>query len=228
LGIDVDSGAFEDLSLTVTNTIAKGNLYDVQLDAQESTSTARLVSTHSDYSTTNPIHGNPAAVTSIARSRDVSTAPVFRAGTFIPTTESATVDAGSNADVTKDETDLSNNPRWLGKATDIGAYELPEAPKVKALKVTARHASKIATTVKVNTEGLGSALELLAVHHGHTMHSHPTSIPPGHGAVKVAISVHGLKHHTSYKIRVVATNPAGSAATPKRKVTTRSGRHRRH
>jgi hypothetical protein len=210
------------LSVSVFNSIIHGGDVDLEAQAFEGASAAIAVS-HSDYATTRTAgDGSTAAINPFAG--NVRTPPKFvnaAAGKFGEVAGSATINAGGTTPTTT-PTDVLGNPRLLGSAPDMGAYEFLQRPAATGLKATKRTTHVVHVTVRVNPEGLATHVVLLARFGQHHVRSHVVSAGSGRKARSVHLVLRGLESGRTYIVQAVATNKAGHKRAHTRSVTTRS------
>jgi hypothetical protein len=168
-------------------------------------------------STTDP--GGSGAINS--DSSDIHTAPVFvdankqdyREAATSPTVDIGEPDSGH-------DTDLANLPRTLGRAPDMGAYEFPEKPAIRALHAKAKTATTVWLTETVNAEGLITRVKptvATAVKSASTRrrpdrlaHIKFSSVRvTGNSNKRVSVKLTNLRPHHTYRLLVIAHNAAG-------------------
>jgi hypothetical protein len=205
--------------VNVSSSIFVGTTYDVGVSAAAG-GQAEINISHSRYATLAPVAAKEAATVNDVGG-NIKTAPVFvnaAAGNYREQASSPTVDAGTkDPDFT---TDLADNPRSIGTAADMGAYELLVPPKVVAIRVTGIGKHSVSTKVTVKPLGLPGHLRILAKSGHHHMKSHPVAFAKSNGQRTVDISVHGLARHTTYQLQGAATTKGGHDTSPSTTVTT--------
>jgi hypothetical protein len=219
IGIHLTAGHHVTYQVTATNTITVGTKYGVEAEATTASSYAIVKLDHCDAGQLRATF--PQGTATISSTNNVDDPPVFvdpAAGDYRVKKSSPTVDAG--ADVAGGDTDLAGNPRVLGSAPDIGAFELPEKPDVKKFKVgkVTKHAARF--SIKVNPEGLATKTSLVVRKPGKNLT--PKPVRAGHGRTfgVVRLAVHGLKHDTKYQVVAKATNSAGQAVSASKSLHT--------
>jgi hypothetical protein len=208
------------VTVDATNSIIHGTTTDVIADT-EFNARATVTLSHSDYVTTQASANatGPAAVN--GDNSDIKAAPRFvnpTAGDFRERAGSPTINRGV-ADPTG--TDVAGNPRTLGSAPDIGAYEFLPKPAVSHLKTrkVTRHIAHL--SVRVNPQGLHTTIYLIAALHGKVRDtSYPVSAGKGRKPITAHLTLRGLHAHTRYVVHALATNQAGHGASAKRHVKT--------
>jgi hypothetical protein len=219
-GIDLGGTPAPHLYVTVTNSIIHGAAADLAEATPQSGQLERITIAHSDYKTAYPT--SPGTGESfVVGVGNVSAAPKFvnAAGrNFAERPTSPTVNNGA-ADSGHD-TDLAGNPRTLGSAPDMGAYELPQRATVAKPKVSRKKSTSATLTVSANPEGLATTIRFFAVHGHDTISSATAKAGAGLTSRSVRLVVHGLRKHTKYSIYAVAKNSAGTTKSAKVTVTT--------
>ena len=131
-----------------------------------------------------------------------------------PANGSLVIDAGG--DVGPGETDVLGNPRALGRAPDIGAYEYqPSMPCVARMQVYPMESGLLVDTA-VNPHGAGTTI---TIQWGPTT-AYGTSFPPrgwlldGTLAVPLFTTIPDLAAGVTYHFRVMATNAFGTVYGP--------------
>jgi hypothetical protein len=201
-GVFVGAGFFgsgESVNATIVNTIARatgsGGI-DIAAVGTGGGMAAASVS-HSNYSSTS------GSITDDGTSQTAT--PAFAnasAGDYHEAPSSPTIDAGTDTGVFLVETDLDGNPRTVGSATDIGAYQY-FAPVVSTLAVTAITTAGATLNGSIVRRGpSGSAqFEFGATSaYGLTVAAGP--VPEGGGPVEVSATVSGLPPGTLFHYRV--------------------------
>jgi hypothetical protein len=124
------------LEITATNTIIRGGGADIKTHIEASgggTQALAVTLDHSNYATVDTSMGG--TVTAPNTATNQSAAPLFvdAAGDDLhEAAGSPTIDAGAT-DPANGATDLDGNPRTIGPATDIGAYEFIPPPTCNPL-----------------------------------------------------------------------------------------------
>jgi hypothetical protein len=122
-------------TLTLTNSIAEGAS---DLRTEDGNGAGRIVVSNSNFDTT-----KAATAGAITGSANQSAPPLFvnaASGDFRPAPGSPTIDAGAPGDL--GALDLAGNPRVLGPAPDIGAYEFVPPGELTSLAVLRRHSHR--------------------------------------------------------------------------------------
>jgi hypothetical protein len=197
------------LTVSVDNSIVHGRGVDLEAQAFEGAPAVVAVS-HSDYETTQTGgDGSTAAINPAAG--NIKAPPTFvnaSANNFAEAAASPTINAGGTTP-TSTTTDVLGNPRVLGSAPDMGAYEFLQRPTASGLKVTKRTTHAVHITVAVNPEGLSTHVVLTARLGKHHLSSHAVSAGTGRKSHAVHLVLHGLDPGRSYTVHAVATNKAG-------------------
>jgi hypothetical protein len=219
-GIDLGGTPAPHLYVTVTNSIIHGAAADLAEATPQTGQLERITIAHSDYSTRYP--ATPGTGESfVVGAGNVSAAPKFvnaAGGNFKEQRGSPTVNKGA-ADSAHD-TDLAGNPRTLGEAPDMGAYELLQRPVVANLTVTTKRVTSATLTVSANPEGLATTVQLRAVHGQVTISPPAVKVGAGIATKRVRLVVRGLARRTKYTVYAVARNAAGTVKSAKVTVTT--------
>jgi hypothetical protein len=205
--------------VTVSNSIAIGaeDLGGINA-AQGSDPTAIVIVTvsHSDASQTES--NNQSTVNT--DDTDTDQPPVFADatdGNFTEEPSSPTIDTGAKDPA--HDTDLAGRPRTLGKAPDMGAYEVPEQPTITKIKVKRRTSSSLTVRVTIDAEGLTSHVGVTATKGLSAQLSRQMPVT-GDKPTTVKLTITGLKHKSSYVVQAEASNAAGSVNSPKVKAHT--------
>lgn len=205
--------------VNVSSSIFVGTTYDVGVSAATG-GQAEVNISHSRYATVAPVAAKEAATVNDVGG-NIKTAPVFvdaAAGNYRENASSPTVDAGTkDPDFT---TDLANNPRSIGPAPDMGAYELLVPPNVIAIRVTGIGKHSVSTKVTVKPFGLAGRVRILADAGHHTKKSHKVTVASSNQQRTVDVKVHGLARHTTYQLRAAASSKGGHDTSPPTTVTT--------
>jgi hypothetical protein len=182
-----------------------------------STGPATITIDHSDYSsTTNGTHG-----TITPGAGNIDDDPVFvdpATNNYQEKAGSPTVNAGSSAPA--GDTDLAGNPRTLGSAVDMGAYERLQKPGLKKLTVGKVTKHSVHLSVKVNPQGLAATVRAVIRKPGPNLTSKLVSAGHGRSYVRVDLVVRGLKRHTTYHAVAIARNSAGDKTSAAKKLHT--------
>ncbi len=219
LADEIDSA--NTVNVTVTNSIIHGAGDDIAtIAASGGTASVNLV--HSDYRATATSKTGLGTGVITGGATDIAAAPKFihpAAGNYQEKAGSPTINAGATDPAAG--TDLAGNPRTLGPAPDIGAYEFLQKPTTHALTITRKNAHTAHLTVRVNPEGLSTTVKLVATGGGKHVTSPTVSAGSGRTTSTVHLTLHGLSGHTGYKIHAVATNKAGHTHSAKKSLTTK-------
>jgi hypothetical protein len=221
LGVAGENGI--DFEVAVTDSVIRGTAHDLEVSANSAASTTVTID-HSDFrpSTTSKEGISPTTVNS--NHTDVTGAPRFlnaATGNFRERPGSPTVDAGAPF-IQDPKTDLAGDPRLLGKAQDIGAYEFLPRPLVKRPSVAGLGAHRVRTRITVNPERLPTKVRLVAVHDGRKAIGRPISAGSGPADKKLRLTLGGLKAQTRYVVYVVAVNKGGTTKSKRRIVHTKA------
>lgn len=202
--------AFFPLQVTSTDSIFDGTT-DIETSAQGANGAVTFTADHSDYTTTDDTRGG--AITPPGTATNISTPPLFvnaATGDLHEAPGSPTVDVGV-ADPFGSPTDLDGVPRAIGAGTDIGAYEQVQAPAVGAGSTTGVTQTGVTVTAEVNPNGGDTQVH---VDYGTTTAYGNSTTPIDAGtaadAAAVSIPLSGLSAGTTYHLRVVAVNAAGT------------------
>jgi hypothetical protein len=193
-------------SITMENTIAHGTNDDLDAYADMG-GTASIDAGYSNYATTS-------GTINTSEGHNQTTAPALSDpadGDFHELASSPTVDAGV-ANSLADPEDLDGNPRSLGAAPDIGAYELVVPTSTTGTAAVA--GSGVTLNGTVNPDGL--AVTACRFEYGVSPSlgsSTPCTPDPGSGSAAVAVSaaLSGLVPGTTYSYRLVATDANGTS-----------------
>jgi hypothetical protein len=211
------SGGTASLTADVTNDILHGSAVDIEAVNGGLSSTALVFVRHSDFNPTRTIGGD--AIDS--DSTNISAPPVFvdaSHGDLREQPSSPTVDAGASRPA--GTLDRLGHPRAIGKAPDIGAYELLVRPTVTKLRVTRRTRHSIIGYVRGNGRGLPTHVTVVVRRHGHLIAALKAPQTPAH-SFKAHFALHFLRRHTTYRLRAVVHSIGGTARSPVKRVSTR-------
>lgn len=204
-GVDTSVSDGRSLDLSFTNSILQGKQHDVHASATNGASST--VSTdHSLYRPTTvattgaTVNGSASDVLGKAKFANLT------ARDFHEKHTSPSIDAGGTAP--SDDTDLAGNPRTLGAAVDIGAYEFLPSPQVGRLRLAELDRRTATFAVRVNPEGLDTQVVLVARHKLHTVTSQVIDAGDGRTAKTLRWSFR-LDPETKYHVRARATSQAG-------------------
>jgi hypothetical protein len=210
-GMGISTYASDDVTtnIAVTNSIVKGAGVDIYSDTSNAGSSATVNLSYSDYTTTD--HGSGGGTTTVtAGPHNISAPPTFVSAAelnFKETPASPTVDKGSTA-LAPQGHDIAGNPRTLGKATDIGAFELLPAPSGAKVKVKATGKGEIKLAVSANPHGLATTAVIVAVRHGKKSTATP-SLGSGIKKKTIHFSLSALKRHATYRIHLTVKSAGG-------------------
>jgi hypothetical protein len=208
VGANVEQNSTGSLTMAIDNSIVKGNSTDVVLSA--STGEASIDITSSDVATTKKVK-EPGTETIRRAKTDVSAAPRFvdaATGDYAEKASSPTVNKGAADD--PHDTDLAGNPRTLGSAPDLGAYEFRQKPGQAKVTVTKVTKTTIEVTARINSGGATTTLRATATHAAITRRSSSSAGHSGHLPWTAHLTIRHLKPHTRYAVAVTATNEVGS------------------
>ena len=225
-GLSVANATGSTGSTTVTNSIVHGGGGDIELATSGAGAAITLTLDHDDYATLHSSRADGSSITVVRPAGNRSAAPKFvnaASGDFREAAGSPTIDAGA-ADT---GTDLAGRPRTLGSRPDIGAYELPERPRVSGVHVIKRTAHGLTIGASVLPGGYATTAKVVATHHGHHFSSATKSAGAGTTPKTMSFTVRGLHPHRTYHVSVVATNHVGTTKTAPKTVATKR-LHRRH
>jgi hypothetical protein len=222
IGVKVDAGENSTATLDVTNSIFHGGATDVIAHTETPTSTATIALNHSDYASVNSTSPMGSA-TITGDPSNITTPPTFvnaASFDFAESRGSVTIDHGATDPA--GDTDLAGNPRTIGSAPDIGAYEFALPPTTGKVVITKKTPHTVHAMVKVNPKGDPTSVELFAISGTHHFHSRLVSAGAGSSATAVSLVVKGLKPHSKYHVHTVATSSGGHASSPTKTVHTRT------
>jgi hypothetical protein len=163
------SGSFNEVQGTIvaTNSIFRGSVDpDVDVITSEG-QTITLTLNHCDFAT--KVLTDGFGTVDYSASHPVAARPKFSGpNRFEEAPGSPTINAGV-PDPASDRTDLDGNVRTIGKAPDIGAYEVTQKPTVSALKVAKPTVgvTTAAASVTVGAGGLATAIRYELTQAGH-------------------------------------------------------------
>jgi hypothetical protein len=118
-------------TLLLSNSIARGGAFDLRADDSPA-GPGNITVSNSNFTT-----GSEKGAAAISGAANQTSAPLFldaAAGDYREAPGSPTIDAGSSEGI--GPLDLAGNPRLLGSAPDIGAYEFVPAPPPAAAALT--------------------------------------------------------------------------------------------
>lgn len=204
-----------DVATNVSNTILAGTGGDIRLGVTGAGSTTVNVK-HSAY--------RPQATTVVDGqlvdgAGNVSATPQFvsaATGNFEELPTSPTVDAGGPSPVA--DVDLANLPRTIGKATDIGAYELAVPPSIHGFRVLKVRRRSATITMRVDGEGLPATDAIVT-----TSRQEQVTTPdrPVTTTRMTKLRLHHLARHRHYAVRILARSVGGTSSSLRRAFTTR-------
>jgi hypothetical protein len=203
------SGSGGNAAVDLTNSIVQGGNYDIEVTAVTGAS-ATVTPSHSNYET--HLIGDSGGPATLAEgSGNITTKPAkfldAGSGNYAEFPTSPTANHG--APVASGQLDLAGNPRTIGAAPDIGAYELLQTPDLRKVSVTSTTSHSAHLSVRLNTEGLKSSVKVF-VHHK-TVTKSAGSVD---GWASIHVTIKGLSAHTTYHYEVRVTNAAGYGQTP--------------
>jgi hypothetical protein len=214
------------LTVGPTDSIIRGTQQDVDASADSGASVDVDVN-HCAFRSGHSSAVDPAAIHN--QGGNTSSDPRFvkaSAGDFREAAGSPTIDKGLQR--VGHPTDLAGNPRNLGKANDMGAYEFLPKPQVGKIHVSRKTAHSVKVKVGVNPDGLATAVRLIARHgHGHKT-SHRVQTGDGKSSRSLQLKVRGLKAGTKYHLVVKATNAGGTKTSHGKSVTTKGKSKPKH
>jgi hypothetical protein len=220
VALHADAGQHVTLNVAAVNSIVRGDAISAVAESTTPTSHVTVTLDHCDSGPTEV--KNPKGTADLTTTNNVSDPPVFvnaSVDDFREQASSPTVDAGAN-DPQSGTTDLAGLPRVLGKAEDIGAFELPQAPKLKKLKIHKVTKHAVHVTLKVNPRGLPTTVAVtLTGGHSGTGAGRPAG--SDNTVRKLHLVIKPLHKHTKYKIHASATNDGGKTTLPKQVVHTK-------
>lgn len=205
VGVDTEASDGRELDVTFTSSIIQGKQHDLRVSATDG-ATSSIATNYSLYrpttvvATGGTVSGAPSNRVGKAKFADVSV------GDFHETRTSPSIDAGGPAP--SDATDLAGNPRTLGAAADIGAYEFLPSPQVGPLKLAELDHRTATFAIRVNPEGLDTQVVLVARHKLHTVLSQVIDAGAGRTPKRLRWSFL-LDPETKYHVRARATSQAG-------------------
>jgi hypothetical protein len=205
--------------VTVSNSIAIGATDLGGLSAyQGSDQSASVVVTVSHSDVSQYVTTNNSKIDFDAT--DTQRPPVFADatdGNFSEEPSSPTIDTGASDPA--HDTDLAGRPRTLGKAPDMGAYEVPEEPAITKIKAKRRTSTSLTVRVTIDSEGLGSRVDVTATKGLSARLSRPITVT-GDQPRTVKLTISGLKAKSSYSVQAEASNAAGTVSSHKVKTRT--------
>jgi hypothetical protein len=219
-GLLNEAGTKTNLKVRVTNSILHGGTIDAEAQTTALTGTSTIVLRHTDLRTSKSA-GSTGFPAIDADGTDIHKAPKFvkpGADNFAERPSSPTVNAGASAS----GTDILGRPRWIGRAPDMGAYELRQPPLVAGLVSTTSASHTAGLVVRVNPEGLATKVTVKAVLAGRPTVTATKKAGAGRATVVVHLKISGLRAGSTYKMTATATSAGGSAHTQKKSLHTRA------
>ena len=211
VALEIDNGCCGALTtLDATNTIARGDVYDALVDASGGSATMTL---HYSDARVAMEHTQGTGGTPTLNDGDhpMHADPVFGSSTdYSEAATSPTIDAGT-ADPASGSLDLTNLPRTIGPATDIGATEFTGAAPTAATGA----AGVTGPTTATLTGGVapGDQQTTWYFNYGTTAAYGSTSpvqtLAPTMASQPVSAALGGLAPDTTYHFQLVATNALG-------------------
>jgi hypothetical protein len=219
-GLLDQAGTQTNLKVRVTNSILHGGKIDAEAQTTAVTGTSTIVLRHTDLRTSKSA-GSTGFPVIDADGTDIHKAPKFvkpGADNFAERPTSPTVNAGAS----ESGTDILGRPRWIGRAPDMGAYELRQPPLVAGLISTTSASHTAGLVVRVNPEGLATKVTVKAVLAGHPTVTATKKAGAGRATVVVHLKLSGLRAGSTYQMTATATSAGGSAHTQKKSLRTRA------
>lgn len=193
--------------INIRNSIASGaNGCDIKGEIGDGLSTVTYNVDHSQYV-------DEVGSVTFNNTADVVSAPSFVDridGDLREAAAAGSIDRGSNA-APHGSIDLAGNPRVLGSAVDIGAYEHLIRPSLGKLSITARTKHSISAAVAVNPHGLPTAVQLAVARHGYTIVLDPKSAGAGTKPKTVKFTLGDLPRHAKCKVYAIASSAGGTS-----------------
>ncbi len=210
------------LEVLATNVIARGGAEDVSVESLDlgGAMTIEATLSHSNFASTHTAGTGTAKI--VEGAGDQRTPPKFANAAeddFHEAAGSPTIDAGIT-EAADGSTDLDGDPRTIGPATDIGAYEAAEPPTLSAnASAFGRTTALIGASVNP-----GFAATSVQAFVGPSVSAEVPSVvqnvAAGLSPVSLSFPLGGLRPGTVYHFHVVATNSMGSVSTPDQTFTT--------
>lgn len=176
---------------------------------------AHIVFHNSNYDARMQLNG-PATATAPGTDGNQTAAPLFvnaPGGDFEEAPGSPTIDAGLT-EAANGETDLAGRPRTIGPATDIGAYEAPEAPTLAAGAVSSLTTATATLNVSVNPNYDPTSVQaFIGTSTGTETALTVQSLPLGIAPVALSFPAGSLAPGTLYHFHFTATNGVGVVST---------------
>jgi hypothetical protein len=219
LAVEGDGGT---TAVTATNSIFKGVGDDVAFIPEGDDEHESIMLHRCDFATSYFVNSPGVTTESITvDNTDVKAAPKFAgasSGDFRERAGSPTINRASS--VPASDTDLAGQPRTLGKAPDMGAYEFLQKASVSSPKLSKKKSTSVKVAVAVNPEGLASKVRVVATHGRLTISTRTLSAGKSRSAKKLTFGLSKLRAHTKYSIHVVAVSAAGTTKSSTKKFTT--------
>jgi hypothetical protein len=201
----------EAMTLEVTNTILRGDVYDIE-DEERKPGAPATVNLH--YSDARPAKElKTGSLATISEDHPTHGEPLFVSPTDLrEALGSPTIDTGA-ADAASGLLDLAGLPRTIGPAADIGAYEfqgIAPSATTGAPSAVGQAGASLAGTV-----GAGDLTSTWYFNYGPTTaygsRTGALSLPGLFATQPVAATLAGLKAGSTYHYQLVATNGLGTA-----------------
>lgn len=227
VGLQIGSGTGATVTGTIRNSILRGAFADVYA-TPDSGSTTVVDLGHTDSRPDHQSSAGSGTATFTNSGGNIATAPTFvdaAHGDYRETASSPTIDKGRS--VAAADTDLAGNPRTIGAAPDMGAYEFLTKPHVGTIHNAHEATHTVQQRVRVNPEGLATSVRLFARHGHQRVKSHRVSAGHGRTNTSVHLKLHGLHAGTKYHVVAKAKSVGGTTTSHRKTVKTKHGHHRR-
>lgn len=199
------------LNALLVNTIAQGVSTGLSVMTDSSASVSSVA--HISYSDIPTRTTSGTGVTIDDQGHNLTAAATFAnlaGGDLHELASSVTVNNGVD-DAANGTVDLDGNPRSLGPATDIGAYEFPEAPTATTSAATSVHTTDAQLSAQVNPQGLPTTVSFqYGTSSAYGASTTAQSVGSGRSSQAISAALSGLAPMTTVHYRVVAVNAAGS------------------
>jgi hypothetical protein len=208
--------------VTATDTIFRGPK-DIRTYAAAAPALVTVTAGHSDYALVETL--GEGSVTAPGSAANIAAAPLLvspASGDVHEAPGSPTIDAGAE-DPFGGLTDLDGNPRTIGPAPDIGAYEASEPPTVGAGATGSVTETTLSALANVNPNFSDTQVHVeYGTSTAYGSATPASDIGAGTAAVPFSAALAGLAPATVYHLRVVAVNALGTTDGPDLTVTTAS------